>query len=103
MMQAREARAITAPKLAEFIERQQVNSADVLTSDDFRIETVLDICALQTLMSLSMAMNSNSKRLRDNARILARGFRVVQKKGMTQDALISGARFEIEKNQKGER
>lgn len=103
MMQAREARAITAPKLAEFIERQQANSADVLTSDDFRIETVSDLCALQSLMSLSMAMNSNSKRLRDNARILARGFRVVQKEGMTQDALISGTRFEIEKNQKGER
>jgi hypothetical protein len=104
MMKAREARSMTAPKLADFV---RINCEDKpsVHCGDLAIETIEDICAYQSLAALSMSMCSHSKRLRDGARILARGFMVQQSESDdVVGEMVAGRGFMIEcKTQSGGR
>ncbi|MDH0720240.1 MULTISPECIES: Wadjet anti-phage system protein JetA family protein [Acinetobacter] len=97
MMKAREARSVTAVKLANYI---NYNADEKLSipSSDLALKSVEDICAYQSLTALSMSMSSNSKRLRDGTRILARGFKVIQNENNERlGDMITGRGFLIER------
>lgn len=104
MMRAREARSVTVVKLVSFINHNG-NDRTSIPGRDLTVESIEDICAYQSLAALSMSMSSNSKRLRDGARILARGFKVFQREDdEVVGDMIAGREFVIErKNQEKER
>lgn len=100
MLRARDARSMTPPKLSEFV-RRQIDGQSLVESGQLKLDNVADVRAYQTLLQLSMAMNSNSRQLRIEALTMARGFRVkVDGTQKAEDMPITGVPFQIELNQK---
>ena len=75
MLRARDARTVTPPKLAEFVMTRLAGESEVGNSN-MKLETVADIRAYQSLLSIAHSMSTGSVRLRLGTRTLARGFHV---------------------------
>jgi hypothetical protein len=95
MLRARDARTVTAPKLAEFVRRQIKENASI-DGHDMDIDTIADVRAYQTLATISAAISTKSERLKLATRVLARGFRVTPI-GTDEEAhpYISSKRFSV--------
>lgn len=97
MLRAREARSVTAPKLADFV-IGRLAGAEEISSDKLELATVADVRAYQALASLGLAMSSESRRLQLSARTLAKGFRVKLLESSESEAMpVSGRQFTIER------
>lgn len=97
MLRAREARSVTAPKLAEFVVGR-LAGAEQVSSDQLDVSTVSDVRAYQALASLGLAMGSDSRRLQLSAKTLAKGFRVrLMDSTESESTHISGRQFTIER------
>lgn len=96
MRRAREARAVTPPKLAEFV-RRQLDGRGAIDSEEMTLSSISDVRAYQELMSISLMMGADSRQLQQSAIGRARGFRV-RAVGASEQAhpLISGVPFTIE-------
>lgn len=77
MLQARDRRSMSAPKLATFV-RGQLQGRDTMASTDMAFGSIEALRALQILCAVSTAGASGSVSLRDNARAMTSGFSVVQ-------------------------
>lgn len=96
MLRAREARAVTPPKLAEFV-RRQLDGRDAVDSEEMTLSSIADVRAYQELMSISLMMGAKSRQLQQSAVGRARGFWVRAVGAPEQPhALISGVPFTIE-------
>lgn len=95
---ARDARTISAPKLAAFVDRVTGDSGRI-DNKQIPLETVADIRAYQTLSVYATVMATKSKRLHQNAKSMLRGF-TVESTGQTEDPhqLISGKSFMVFKS-----
>ncbi|MCV2219881.1 Wadjet anti-phage system protein JetA family protein [Thauera sp. Sel9] len=90
---ARNARMVTAPRLASFV-AGHIDPAGELRSTDIEIESIEDLRAFQTLSSLALAMSTRSRQLRLNARSMARGFSTqITSTGEEPGSHLSGAPF----------
>ena len=97
MLRAREARSVTAPKLADFV-IGRLAGAEEISSEQLELATVADVRAYQALASLGLAMSSESRRLQLSARTLAKGFRVKLLESSESGAMpVSGRQFTIER------
>ncbi|WP_321781678.1 Wadjet anti-phage system protein JetA family protein [Burkholderia pyrrocinia] len=98
MLRARDARSITAPKLAAFVVNRLNGTQDV-RSDALALATIEDVRAYQALAGVGLAMSSSSRRLQLSATALAKGFRVVlaEEEIEPEGALIGGRSFVIER------
>lgn len=96
-LRAREARTLTAPELANFV-RQHLGEADTVEGNALTVDTIKDVRALQTLMTLAFTSSLNSPRLEQVTRAMTRGFRVRQIDIRPVSGLfLSGAPFRIER------
>ncbi len=77
MMKASETRSVTALKLLNFINANAEENESIL-GRDLTVDSIEDICAYQSLATISISMSSKSKTLRDGTNVLARGFEVFQ-------------------------
>lgn len=75
LVRVRNARTMTAPKLAAWV-LTWFDGSDHLESDDIPIESIEALRAWQTLSALALSMSSNSRHLYATATSMARGFRV---------------------------
>lgn len=96
MLRAREARAVTPPKLAEFV-RRQLDGRDAVDSEEMILTSIADVRVYQELMSISLMMSANSRQLQQSAIGRARGFRVRAVGASEQPhPLIFGIPFTVE-------
>lgn len=96
MLRARDARAITAPKLAAFI-RHQLAGGSEIQSRAMTLKGVADVRAYQALGAAAAAMGSGSRHLQMTARALVRGAEVVLSGGAEEDhPFITGKPFVVE-------
>lgn len=103
MLRAREARTITAPKLAEFVIAQLAGRRSV-ANENMKLAAVADVRSYQTLLALSLAMAMGSVRLKLGARSMTRGFRVDPTgENEAAHALITSKAFTVSLINKGER
>ena len=97
MLRARDARAITPPKLADFVMSQLKDQRQIQTKD-LDLNDVPDIRAYQTLQALAMAIDSGSRQLIQSSKTLTRGFGVRPiDTTETDHPLLSGRNLLIER------
>lgn len=95
MLRAREVRSITPPKLTDYVYRQ-LNGQKSLESGDLACESIADVRSYQTLSTVGLAMDSDSRRLHLAAMTVARGFRVQLHDGLeAAGTSISGRPFSV--------
>jgi len=75
MLRARDARAITPPKLSDFV-MSRLKDRRQIQSKDLELKDVPDVRAYQTLQVLAMATESGSRQLIQSSKTLTRGFAV---------------------------
>ncbi len=96
MLRAREARSITPPKLAAFI-NTQLDGRPAVQSQALALTTVTDVRAYQALGATSLAMGSGNRKLQLAAMTHVRGARVLPAGSAEEDhPMISGRPFVIE-------
>ncbi len=96
MLRARDARAVTAPKLAEYVLNQTAGQ-DRVDHEALALESISDVRSFQTLAAIGMAMSAGSRQLMLSAKTLARGFRVrMGDASEVEGAGISGRPFTVE-------
>lgn len=96
MLRARDARSVTPPKLAEFV-RWQFNGKTAVDSDNLTINSIADVRAYQTLMTIGAAMSAKSRHLQATGASMARGYRVtVTATPEVEHKFVSGPPFTIE-------
>lgn len=97
MLRARDARAITPPKLADFVLSRLKDQRQIQTKD-LELNDVPDIRAYQTLQALAMATDSGSRQLIQSSKMLTRGFGVRPTDTTETDhPLLSGRNLLIER------
>ncbi|MDP3537946.1 MAG: DUF5716 family protein [Azonexus sp.] len=95
MLRAREARSMTAPKLAAYVS-QALADKDTVNGNALPLTTNGQLRAFQVLQSVAMAMDSGSVRLASDARRLAHGFDVRNEGNEERDhPYLSGRPFAI--------
>ncbi len=96
MLRARDARTITAPKLATFIRRQLAGGREV-QSRAMTLEGVADVRAYQALGAAAAAMSSGRRHLQVSAMALVRGAEVALAGDTEEDhPFITGKPFVVE-------
>jgi hypothetical protein len=96
LLRAKDARTITAPKLAEYVQAQSAGKERV-SSDELELYSVSNVRSYQALSSIGLAMSAGSRRLLLSAMTLAKGFRVkVTGSSESNNGWISGHPFVIE-------
>lgn len=92
---ARERRSITPLKLAAFVSNKLKNAEQIL-SKDLELRTIEDVRAYQTLATIGFALSSNSRKLQDNVKAMAKGFTVQQNQSREpKGSFIIGKSFTI--------
>lgn len=97
MLRARDARAMTSPKLAEFV-LNRLAGFQQMDSTALALSSIADVRAYQSLAGLALAMSSDSRRLQLSAATMAKGFRVkLADTHEPEGSLITGRSFTIER------
>lgn len=94
MLRARDARSMTAPKLAAYVS-QTLADEDIVNGNSLPLNTNEQLRAFQVLQSVAMAMDSGSVRLASDARRLAHGFDVRAEGSRAEHPYLSGRPFSI--------
>lgn len=101
MLRARDARTVTAPKLAEYVGKQISTGQGRITYDLLELNSVSDVRNFQALGTIGMAMTAGSRRLLLSAMTLTHGFRV--KTDSNEEVAgngVSGRPFTVESTNK---
>jgi len=101
MLRARDARTVTAPKLAEYVGKQISTGQGRITYDSLELNSVSDVRNFQALGTIGMAMTAGSRRLLLSAMTLTHGFRV--KTDSNEEVAgngVSGRPFTVESTNK---
>lgn len=96
-LRAREARTLTAPELAGFVQKQ-MGDADTMDGADLSFTSIKEVRALQVLMTLAAASSLNSPKIDLASRAMTRGFRVRQiETNPLSTPFLTGTPFRLER------